>query len=344
MNASDPDSAIARAAPADRPRDAAYGFGGRLAADFPSQILMDITEVCNLACTHCPHPDFKRSHHYGARYLHPDLNAKMVGEVRLHGQGRTQYIRYASNGEPLVHPQAYDMIEHAVRESGVMVTLTTNGTIMNEKRTTRLLAAGVHLIDISIDAYLPSTYSKIRVNGDLDVTKGNVLRLLRWVSEAKATTKVVVSYVEQAENAAETADFEAYWKDQGADFVVIRRLHSCSGAKPELAQARRDENAQGARRPCLYPWERVVVNARGDLSFCPSDWVHGSTIADYRTTTIEETWRGEFYRALREAHLSDDYTKHGFCGQCPDWASTRWPGEGRSYADMVEEFAAGNGQ
>lgn len=317
----------------------AYGFGGRLTSSFPSQILMDITEVCNLACTHCPHPSFKQSQHYGARYLDPDLNAKMVEEVRLHGRGVTQYIRYSSNGEPLVHPQGYQMIEHAVDASGVMVTLTTNGTIMNEKRTQRLLQAGVHLIDISIDAFKAETYSKIRVNGDLAVTRDNVLRLLRWTREGGAKTKVVVSFIEQPDNAAEAADFEKYWKDQGADYVVIRRLHSCSGAKIELADLRRKLNERTIRRPCLYPWERIVVNARGDLAFCPSDWVHGSSIVDYRSTSILETWTGDFYRELRRAHIENNFSAHGFCGQCPDWAATRWPHEGRSYADMIEELA-----
>jgi hypothetical protein len=80
------------------------------------------------------------------------------------------------------------------------------------------------------------------------------------------------------------------------------------------------------------------VNARGDLSFCPSDWVHGSYVADYRTTTIKEAWTGAFYDGLRRAHLANDFSSYGFCGQCPDWEATRWPGEGRSYADMVEEF------
>ena len=82
----------------------------------------------------------------------------------------------------------------------------------------------------------------------------------------------------------------------------------------------------------------MVLNARGDLAFCPSDWVHGSVIADYRTTTIYETWRGEFYQKLRQAHWANDFTRHQFCGQCPDWQSTRWPDEGRSYANMIEEF------
>ena len=315
-----------------------YGFGGRLAASFPSQIIMDITEVCNLACSHCLHPEFKTSAHYGGRHLDPALNAKMVDEVRRHGGGVTQYIRYTSNGEPLVHPGAYDMIDEAVRRSGVYVTLTTNGTIMNEKRTTRLLEAGVHMIDISIDAFRAETYRKIRRNGHLDVTRENVLRLIRWVGESRAATKVVVSYIEQPENLAETADFERFWTDAGADSVVVRRLHSCAGSMVALADLKRASLATTARRPCLYPWERISVNAAGDLAFCPSDWVHGSRVADYRTTTIEETWQGAFYERLRRAHLTNDFAAHGFCGQCPDWEATRWPGEGRSYADLVEEF------
>lgn len=320
-----------------------YGFGGRLTAGFPSQILMDITEVCNLACTHCPHPVFMKSEHYGGRHLEPALNEKMIEEVRQHGQGLTQYIRYASNGEPLVHPHAYEMIQAAVDHSGVFVTLTTNGKIMNERRTQRLLESGIHLIDISIDAFRPETYAKIRVKGNLEITRGNVLRLLSWVRESKAKTKVVVSFVEQAENTSEARDFEAFWRGQGADDVVIRRLHSCSGAVKGLADQQREALRSSERRPCLYPWERIVINARGDLAFCPSDWVHGSYVADYRNTTIHKEWQGDFYRRLRQAHQGNDYHKHSFCGQCPDWANTRWPHEGRSYADMVEDFVRGEG-
>jgi MoaA/NifB/PqqE/SkfB family radical SAM enzyme len=317
----------------------AYGFGGRLTATFPSQIWIDLAEVCNLACVHCPHPAFKASAHYAARQLDPALNAKLVDEVREHGRGFTQYIRYSSNGEPLVHPHAYEMIDEAVRRSGVYVTLTTNGTIMNEQRTTRLLEAGVHMIDISIDAHQPDTYAKIRRNGKLEVTRSNVLRLIGWVREARAATKVVVSFVEQSENAAEADDFERFWTDHGADSVIIRRRHSASGSLIAVADLKRAATATTPRRPCLYPWERIGLTAGGHLAFCPSDWVHGSRLADYRTTTIRETWQGIEYARLREAHVTNDYRAHGFCGQCPDWENTRWPGEGRSYADLIEEFA-----
>lgn len=315
-----------------------YGFYDRLKVEFPSQIIVDATEVCNLACIHCPHPEFKKSEHYHARHLPAELNAKMVDEVRDYGRGHTQYIRYTSNGEPLLHPDIYDMLDYSVRHSGVLIALTTNGTILREERIEKLLASGLHIIDVSIDAFTEATYARIRVNGHLDTTRRNVQRLIELRTRHRAKSKVVVSFVEQPQNAGEVTEFENFWKATGADYVVVRRLHSAAGSVARVADAMHQTQANTTRRPCLYPWERVLLNPRGELAFCPQDWVHGSVVADFAITTIRDVWRSEFYRRLREAHLTNNYCDHKFCGQCPDWKQTRWPGDGRSYADMVEEF------
>lgn len=316
-----------------------YDFGGRLSADFPSQLIVDATEVCNLACVHCAHPQFKTSSYYSAKHLRPELNQKAVDEVAAAGRDKCQYIRYTGEGEPLLNPRIFEMVGYATKYSGTTVTITTNGTIGGAKLDA-LLETNINLIDISIDAHLPETYAKVRVNGILEETQANVSYLIKRSRESGSHTKVIVSYIEQLANQAETADFEKYWKDQGADYVVVRRLHSNAGASATVAETMREENTRLPRRPCLYPWERIVLNPRGYLSFCPADWTHGSTVIDYSTTTIEATWRGEFYQRLRAAHQTNEYACHEFCGQCPDWRSTRWPHEGRSYADMVEEFKA----
>jgi MoaA/NifB/PqqE/SkfB family radical SAM enzyme len=317
-----------------------YGFYGRLKAEFPSQVIVDNTELCNLACIHCAHSIFKKSKYYNGRSLSLDLNAKLVDEIRQHGQNITQYIRYSSEGEPLLDTHIYEMLAYAVRNSGVTVTLTTNGTLMKEQRIEQLLATRVDVVDISLDAFTPETYAKIRVNGDLSVTRANVLLLLQMAKQHPARTKVVVSYIEQPLNIHETKEFEAFWRDNGADYVVIRRLHSNSGVIFGIANLMRKENIKEIRRPCPYPWERIILNPRGYLSFCPADWTHGSTIpdADYRTTTIFDTWQGDFYQKLREAHLTNNFSSHNFCGQCPDWKAISWPIEGHSYANMIEEF------
>ena len=304
-----------------------YDFNEVLTRDFPSQVTVNITEVCNLACTHCPHPVFKTQSFYKARFLEPKLNTKLVDECK----GRTKYIRYSSEGEPLIHPKSYEMIQYSV-ESGTFTTLTTNGTILSEKRAKRLLDSGIHMVDISIDAFRPETYAKIRVGGDLETTRNNVLRLLEW----SKTTKVVVSFIEQPENAEEMEDFREFWTSKGA-IPIIRKCHSAAGSIVNIAKIlRTKEPLSPLRRPCVYPWERIKLSPHGFLTYCPADWVRGSDVSDYRTTTIEETWQGPFYEALRQAHLNNDFEVHRFCGQCPDWKLTQW--EGRSYSTLINEL------
>jgi sulfatase maturation enzyme AslB (radical SAM superfamily) len=315
-----------------------YGFYGRLTEKFPSQIIVDATEMCNLACIHCPHPDFKKSAIYTGAKLELELNQKMVDEVRNYGKGSTQYIRYTSNGEPLIHPNIFDMLKYAKEYSGTYVTLTTNGRLLKGERLEKLLGTNIDLVDISIDAYKEETYSQIRVGGKLQETRTNVINLIQAKNKNSLKMKVIVSFVEQPQNTKEVSDFEKFWKDQGADYVVIRRLHSAAGAVESVKNTMWNSITTEPRKPCVYPWERILLNPTGWLAFCPTDWIHGSLVVDYRTTTIYETWNGEFYRKLREAHLCNNFENHKFCGECPDWAVIKWPDEGRAYADMISEF------
>lgn len=311
--------------------DARFGFGGRLAESFPSQVILDVTEVCNLACVHCPHPEFKAGPLYQGRHLDVGLAAKAVAEVALH-RDVVQYVRVSANGEPLVHPGIFDILGNAVT-AGVPVTLTTNGTLLDAARAEKVLGCGIELVDISIDAVKEETYAKVR-KGRLSVTRANVRGLIARKRAMGAATRIVVSFVEQEDNRAEAEEFRTYWEGEGADRVIVRRLHSNAGASAGIASGM----GAGERYPCLYPWERVLLNARGKLAFCPQDWVHGSEIADYATETIAEVWRGEKYRKLRAAHTGCAFGGHGFCGRCPDWSTTRWPHqEGRAYADLVSE-------
>lgn len=314
-----------------------YGFGHGLSAVFPSQVIIDVTELCNLACTHCPHPAFKRSSHYAGRSLSPALAAKAITEVATAGRGHVQFVRFASDGEPLLHRELFPMIADAVQRSGTFVSITTNGTLLTPPRIEALLATGIDLVDVSIDAFLPETYARIRKRGDLAVTRGNVERLIHRVHETGARTRVAVSYIEQPDNLPETEDFRSFWTSAGAHSVAVRRLHSAAGAVIPVADLMRRQEAAETRRPCVYPWERIVLTPRGTLAFCPTDWTGGSSLVDYASTTIAETWRSERYAALRNAHVRNDYAAESFCGQCPDWQNTRWPGTGATYATLVRD-------
>lgn len=310
---------------------ARYGFYDRLTESFPSQIIVDITEVCNLKCIHCPHPTFKKSEHYAGRFLDPDLNKKLVDEVAQDGTGKCQYIRYTSNGEPLMHPKAHEMIHYAVEHSNTFVTLTTNGTILNENKLEMLLDSGLHMIDISIDAFHPDTYSKIR-GGRLEQVNRNILRMIERIHSGNFQTKIVVSYIKQPLNEQETDDFIKFWRESGVNEVLIRNLHSAAG------MLNGSSTIQENRRPCLYPWERLTLDPKGKLAFCPTDWGYASAFSDFRQMSVKDAWQSDFMQTLRKAHMTNEYECHGFCKQCPDWKLTQWPDVGRSYANLVEDL------
>lgn len=317
-----------------------FDFSNKLTRDFPSQVMVDLTEVCNLGCIHCPHPKFKLSTHYGKKMLDQKLNDKMIDEVSNEGYPHVKYIRYTSNGEPLVHPKSYDMIYKAVKYSKTKVTLTTNGTLLNKKRIEKIFDTGLHMIDISIDAFTKQTYSTVRVGGDLDITKKNVIDFINISKKKNINTKVVVSFVEQKENAHEIEDFKKFWENAGADEVLIRELHSNSGnTKLDEFLNKKKENQLKKRYPCVYPWERIVLNPRGFLSFCPTDWYGKSEVIDYKKTTIKEVWQGNFYKDLRQQHLKNKFCNN-FCKDCPDWSNTNWPHfkEKKRYGDLVEKL------
>ncbi len=320
-----------------KPNQQLYGFSDRFRVEFPSQVIIDATDVCNLACAHCPHAQFVQTDFYQGCFLDPELSRKAVDEVRGHGKGITQHIRFTGEGEPLLHKRIHEMLGYAVKNSGVLVSLTTNGTLMDGRHSEKLLESGVQMVDISIDAFAPDTYAKIRRNGNLEVTRSNVLRLIDLARRQNSGLKVVVSYIEQPLNKNETEDFRTFWEEHGAHYVVVRRQHSGAGMIEEVARTMKSLEAPNSRRPCTYPWERIILNPRGFLSFCPADWQHLSTVADYRVDTIKSVWTGETMQKLREAHLNNDYSDLPCCEQCPDWSATRWPTEGRSYADLVVE-------
>jgi radical SAM protein with 4Fe4S-binding SPASM domain len=166
----------------------------------------------------------------------------------------------------------------------------------------------------------------------------NVLKLIELIKKGHYNAKLVVSFVEQTLNSHETELFENYWKEVGADFVVIRRLHSAGGAKDDIKESMEVNTKSMIRKPCLYPWERLVLTPEGDLSFCPAGWTGESHFINFRNTTIKEAWQSSFMNNLRNAHLQNNYNGFDFCKQCPDWIQTRWPEEGDSYSNLMEKI------
>jgi biotin carboxyl carrier protein len=185
-------------------RNAGYGFSGRMRPEFPSQVIIDVTESCNLACLHCPQEAFRNSDYFSGAMLDPALNAKAVDEVAAAGKGIAQYIRYTAEGEPLLHPQLWEMMRYTAQHAHTSVTLTTNGALLDF-----IVAAGDVVVtsatgnlqpinQVDVGSELSGIVERVFVDANDRVHKGQVLCIIeamKLMNEIESDKSGVVKQV-----------------------------------------------------------------------------------------------------------------------------------------------------
>ena len=104
---------------------------------------------CNLACTYCNEFDDV------SKPVDIDEMRRRIGEL---GRLGTSVITI-SGGEPLLHPELDEVIR-AIRQTGAIAGMITNGYLLMPDRIERLNKAGLDHMQISIDNVMPDEVSK----------------------------------------------------------------------------------------------------------------------------------------------------------------------------------------
>ncbi len=131
------------AQPADALR---YGHGHgapRTAAERRPIVVWNITRRCNLKCLHC----YSDS---DARFYPGELTWEhMVSVVDDLARFKVPAV-LLSGGEPMIHPRFFDLAR-LVREKGLRLTISTNGTMIDRNTARKLKKIGVTYVGISLD-------------------------------------------------------------------------------------------------------------------------------------------------------------------------------------------------
>jgi MoaA/NifB/PqqE/SkfB family radical SAM enzyme len=145
---------------------------------------------CNLSCTYCNEYD---------DFSEPVPTAVMLRRVdRLIELGTT--IITISGGEPLLHPELDQIIQH-IRRRGSIATLITNGYLLTPDRIKLLNRAGLDHLQISIDNVTPDEISK----KSLKVLDKKLQWLAEYAEFQVNINSVVGTSVEHPEDAARVA-------------------------------------------------------------------------------------------------------------------------------------------
>ncbi|QJC53538.1 radical SAM protein [Paenibacillus albicereus] len=135
---------------------------------------IEITSVCNLACTFCPPTLREKS------FLKPEDFAKRLDEIKPY----TDSVYLHVKGEPLLHPKLDQLLDIS-HEKGFKVNITTNGTLIEKNKAKLLGKPALRQMNFSLhsfDGHVGST--------DKDAY---VTTILSFIREALASTSVLFS-------------------------------------------------------------------------------------------------------------------------------------------------------
>ena len=308
-----------------------YGFLAEKDRSFPSMVVVEITNLCNLQCIHCPYTIISKKENFRPRHMDWDLYKKIVHEVAQH---KGIIFRILSDGEPTVHPQFYDMLTFAKENNINPLNFITNGLLLDESKAKKVLNTGVEIVEFSLDALHKETYDKIRVGSNYNVVMRNVHNFIRLRNEMKAKTKIFVSIIMQKESEHEYEDFVAYWTPK-VDKVISRVYTSIHGL---VNTKKLTHEYERARWPCPQLWRRLFINVDGFAEFCVEDWTDETIMGNVNKTSISEIWTSKEYAELRMHHLDGNFEKIPYCADCPDWQTREWD---NNYFRAVKEVLSG---
>lgn len=148
---------------------------------------IEITSVCNLACSFCPPTSRK------ANIIKLDAFNNILDQIKDH----TKYIYLHVKGEPLLHARI-DQLLDAAHAKGFKVNITTNGTLIKKNREKLLGKPALRQINFSLHSFDGHEGSENREKylGDIlefvrDSREHNTIISYRlWNLQKEATTEL----------------------------------------------------------------------------------------------------------------------------------------------------------
>lgn len=256
---------------------------------FPIFLDIEVTSDCNLKCPFCA--TTFRAKKIKKGYIDFDIMKKIIDE----GAEKGLYgIKFNIRGEPLLHPRLHDFVGYAKDKGLIDVYFNTNGVLLTEEVSKRLIGARLDRITISAEGYTKNVYERYRVGSDFEQVVNNVktLQALKKKSGAKRP-KVRIQTVMLPELEPYFEEYRAFWSDLADEvsFLDYKRMKS---------------KKTGIVYPwaCPQVWQRMAIWWDGTILPCNHDDEGILRLGNCSDTTIEEAWHSEKVNEVRETHKS----------------------------------------
>ena len=168
----------------------------------PSKVTFITTELCNMRCRHC--------YSWKIRDRRTLSSEVILGAVAELAQWVGPYKLFLAGGEPTIRKDLPDIVR-AASSGGCMVSLATNGYLLDEARAEALVTAGLDHVDLALDSLNPEIHDRFRGRKGTHERALRALQLLNDYRRIHETSlSINVAAVVSAYNYAELCAM-AHW-------------------------------------------------------------------------------------------------------------------------------------
>ncbi len=144
---------------------------------YPPFIEVEVTTKCMLRCVMCEHTYWKEKNQ--------EMTFEQLKSI-VEQFPKLKWIGLTGIGESFLNPDFLEMIRY-VKSRGIILELTDNFYLIDEKISRVLIETGVERMVVSLDAATEKTYRKIRVGSDFN-------RVIRNIKTLRKLKKRMNSY------------------------------------------------------------------------------------------------------------------------------------------------------
>lgn len=288
---------------------------------FPMVLQVQTINRCNARCNICPYP--YTIHLQPREVMDDELFSKIVAECvtepDLH-----DFVPMSKN-EPLLDTR----LEKRVAEFKAralphqMVELVTNGSGLTPARAEALIASGVDLITVSVNAASEQTYNEVMVG----LSWQQVMRNLDGLTRANLSqTAVFLRFVNDQENRHELAAFRKRWPQFNLFFFGVNNRSGTMRNYEELVVRPNQirvffQRLLGSRAYpiCPYVVSLAHVLQDGSVPMCSNDWANREMLGNLRHNTLREIYNSPRMQEIRELMRQGRYEEIEACRHCSFW-------------------------
>ncbi len=272
------------------------------------QVRIEVSSLCNLRCKHCAS---------GAQYesTNREIMTPAIFKLLLEQLKGIDTLKDAVlylGGEPLLNNNLPSFISQLHEETSINHTrFNTNGMLLKEEISRRLLDADLGRIAVSIDGNSPQESEQIRIGSNYNTIKNNIYNFIKLAEGYKTTIEIVNIQIPCSEDELLRCEPEAplfLTNDFGAEMIEPNYAMKWPGQSEQslIDNGFKTITIDNQKDNCIHTLREMSLRSNGDCVLCCYDITGMMVIDNIQNNTVSNIWNSAEYQKIRKAIMNRD--------------------------------------